>query len=397
MSLISRLRAHSIGVLLDLHALPGGANAEEHSGTNFGATQLWTSQTNRDIGVRCCEFIANEVKKGSLPIVGLQIVNEAASGSERMYEWYDQCIHAVSQIDPSIPIFISDAWNLGQAIDYSLKKNVAFPAQPTPAVIIDTHFYWCFSDDDKRKTPQAIITEVPTKLSELQGKEGSIFDRGAVQAVVGEYSCVMSDESWLRGGVVNHSPMPPRALALGGFQWPTKAPSKADLVKQFGDAQSKRYQSKSGGAFFWTWRMDWAPGGEWGFAAQTQNHSITPTAIQSIPQSLIPSLIEKAQQRREETMYKSVDSHCRYWDHLAPGQSEHWRYENGWKIGYQDALLFFQGRGSEGVLGGNKIGNLEVWVLKRIRESGQRGKFVWEFEQGVRKGVQDFYSLIGVS
>jgi hypothetical protein len=40
---------------------------------------------------------------------------------------------------------------------------------------------------------------------------------------------------------------------------------------------------------------------------------------------------------------------------------------------------------------------MQVWVLKRIRESGFRGKFVWEFEQGLRRGIQDFYGIVGFS
>ena len=75
---------------------------------------------------------------------------------------------------------------------------------------------------------------------------------------------------------------------------------------------------------------------------------------------------------------------------------EHWRYESGWKVGYADALAFFEGRGRQGVVGGNRIGNLEIWVLKRIRESGFRGDFVWEFEQGLRRGIHDFYSVVGL-
>lgn len=96
-------------------------------------------------------------------------------------------------------------------------------------------------------------------------------------------------------------------------------------------------------------------------------------------------------------MWAAVDQHVTYWNNQAPTMGgEHWRFENGWKVGYNDALAFFQGRSTEAVQGGNKIGNVEVWVLKRIRESGFRGKFVWEFEQGLRRGIADFYGTVGV-
>ena len=74
---------------------------------------------------------------------------------------------------------------------------------------------------------------------------------------------------------------------------------------------------------------------------------------------------------------------------------EHWRYGAGWDVGFSDALSFFQARVT-GVLtgiGADKIGMLDIWVKKRITESGQGGQYLWEFEQGLRQGVLDFYRL----
>jgi hypothetical protein len=53
-------------------------------------------------------------------------------------------------------------------------------------------------------------------------------------------------------------------------------------------------------------------------------------------------------------------------------------------------------RSQRGFEGGDKIGMEELWVLKRIRESGQGGPFVWECEQGLRRGIKDFYQLAGI-
>ncbi|KAF2020604.1 glycoside hydrolase family 5 protein [Aaosphaeria arxii CBS 175.79] len=373
-TLISRLRAHSIGTLIDLHALPGGANPNEHSGTNFGTTELWTSHTNRNLGVQCCQFIAQEINKG-LDVAGVQIVNEAEWDSEHMYEWYDDCIDAISIINPNIPVAISDGWNLGRAVEYSLKKNSAYPSKPTCPVVIDTHYYWAFSDEDKQKSPQQIISEVNNKLAELDGREGSVVDRGAVQVIVGEYSCVLTEDSWAKSG---------------------DAP-KSELVKQFGQAQSQRYQARSGGAFFWTWKMDWFPGGEWGFAEQANNGAIVPHHFQSTPPHEISEIVERARRNLNDRMYSAVNQHVSYWQHHAPNMGgEHWRFEAGYKIGYNDALIFFEGRGQQAIAGGNRIGNVELWILKRIRESGFKGNFVWEFEQGMRRGVQDFQGIVGV-
>lgn len=367
-TLISRLRAHSIGVLVDLHALPGGANNQEHSGTNSGRAEFWSSPSNRALGVRCCQWIAEDARTGS-DIAGIQLANEAEWEAERMYEWYDECIATISSVDPSIPVIISDAWNLNKAIEYSLRKN-SIHASTSP-VIIDTHYYWAFTQDDKNKSPQQIIREVDTKLAELDGKEGSVVDRGAAQAIVGEYSCVLTEDSWAKSG----------------------GTPKSELVQQFGGAQSRRYQKRAGGSFFWTYKMDWMPGGEWGFKAQSDLRSIVPQSHATINTEERNRLVEKAKQERDGRMHEAIKQHVDYWNGVDPnGHYEHEKYEHGWKVGFQDALAFFEGRATQG----DKIGMLEVWMLRRVRESGYRGGFTWMFEQGLRKGIQDLYASTGI-
>lgn len=47
--------------------------------------------------------------------------------------------------------------------------------------------------------------------------------------------------------------------------------------------------------------------------------------------------------------------------------------------------------------GGDKIGMLDLWIRKRLVDSGLCvGKFTWEWEQGFRQGVRDFYESAGV-
>lgn len=367
-TLISRFRASSIGVLLDLHALPGGANAQEHSGTNSGRADLWTDPKNRALGVRCCEFLAQYARTSS-GIAGIQLVNEAEWNALGMYEWYDECIAAISRYDSSVPVMISDGWNLNQAVDWSLRKNsVSTSSNP---VVISAHYYWAFTDEDKRKSPQQIIGEVWTKLDVLNDREGSVADHGSVQVIVGEYSCVLTEDSWANSGGV----------------------PKEELVKQFGQTQSQRWQQRAGGSFFWTWKMDWMPGGEWGFKAQTDIGNIVPPSFTKILREDKRRLVEKARNEREQRKQVSVHQHIEYWKCADPKRyHEHEKYIHGWEVGYQDALTFFEGRGTPG----DKIGMLEIWVLKRVRESGYHGGSTWLFEHGLRKGIKDFYVVVGI-
>lgn len=366
--LIARLREHSIGVLIDLHALPGGANNQEHSGTNSGRAELWNSTSNRALGVSCCEFLARDVQTGS-DLVGIQLANEAEWDAPGMYEWYDQCISAISAVDSSIPVIISDGWNLNKSIKYSLSKNSVYAKQPTAPVVIDTHYYWAFTDEDKKKSPQEVTSEVYSKLKELDGKEGSVVDRGASQVIVGEYSCVLADESWSR----------------------CNETSKEECVTDFGRAQSKQWQDRAGGSFFWTWKMDWMPGGEWGFGAQTDAGNIVPSKHATLSQQNKITRLQKAIRERDARLHGAREAHITYWRRADPnGKYEHEKYEHGWRVGYQDAFTFLEGRATQG----DRIGMLEMWILKRLRDSGYRGGLTWQFEHGLRKGIQDFYSAV---
>lgn len=179
--LIQRLRKHSIGVLIDFHAVPGGANGNDHSGTNSGKAELWNSTFYRALGVECARFVAEDAQSGS-DIVGIQIVNEADWEAPGMYEWYDDCVAAVSAVDPSIPVIISDGWNLEKAVNYTLSRNVLSVDKPRAPVVIDTHYYWAFTDADKKKTPQQITAEASTRLKELDGREGSVSGYVAAQS-----------------------------------------------------------------------------------------------------------------------------------------------------------------------------------------------------------------------
>jgi hypothetical protein len=87
---------------------------------------------------------------------------------------------------------------------------------------------------------------------------------------------------------------------------------------------------------------------------------------------------------------------------MSPGKKfEHALYSEGWDLGFTDAQNFFIMR-ADGALGqrvanygGDKIGCLEIWVKKRLLESGQNGQFVWEWEQGFRAGVGAFTHCVG--
>jgi aryl-phospho-beta-D-glucosidase BglC (GH1 family) len=371
---VRRARAWGVGVLLDFHALPWGANRDAHSGSSSGRAEFWGNKKAMDLATRCILFVVREIRQGLDGVVGLQLVNEALRDAEGMYAWYEDVLAQVCAVDATLPVYVSDGWDLERALKWANGRRKGNP------VVVDTHMYYTFSDADRSQSPQQIISKIPRALAELDGKEGSVSDRGAGQIVVGEYSCVLDGKTWAK----------------------VRPEEKDYFVKEFGQAQTRRWRQRAGGSYFWTLKMDWMDGGEWGFVEQTKKGNITPPLWLTIPKEEVRRRVSEAQTRRGELHEAALRSHIDYWNRTTQGKKfEHERYGQGWDIGFSDAECFFEMRtngylGTEARGGGDRIGCLDIWVQKRLRESGQRGEFAWEWEHGFRAGIAAFYGVVEI-
>lgn len=382
-NVVTRCYAHGIGVLLDMHALPGGANDQIHSGTSRGVAGLWNNTPNLNLATQCLVFLAKQIHAGIPGVIGIQFCNEVETNAPGMYAWYDSVINAISGIDNTIPLYVSDAWDLPTCIKYALSKNRLMSSGPTSTnpIVIDTHKYYCFAASDKAQSPSQIIARIPNELNELNGNDGSVFgDNGAVVTFVGEYSDVLDTQTWSQVSISD----------------------RPGLTNQFGQVQSTRWQARSSGCTYWTLKMDWMDGGDWGFKQQVNTGAITAPAAFLISTTNVRSKISIAETQRGHLKDAAVAQHQAYWDKTTPGATfEHWRYGDGYDIGFNDARAFFGARASGvlpgGVIGGDKIGAMDLWVKKRMVDGGQVGaKFGWEWEQGFRQGISDYYSAVGV-
>ena len=381
-NLVGRARAAGLGVLLDLHGLPGGANKDAHSGTEGGQAGLWGSRENLARATEACVFVAAEAR-GMDGVVGVQVVNEACwgAGGRGMYEWYEEVIGKIAEVDGDMPVYVSDAWDLEGCLKWASGRTViggkkTYPRNP---VVVDAHRYYTFTEKDHRQSPQEIIARVPGELGELKGKEGSLVTRGEAQVIIGEWSCVMSEETWAK----------------------VKPEEKQGLTRQFGQAQSKQWQEKAGGSYFWTMKMGWMDGGGWGFVEQTKKGHVSPPPWLLLSFDDVRNRSQAAQGKKPQLAEAARHSHDAFWTKKSPGKKfEHHLYGEGWDVGFSDALKFFTLR-ADGLLegaaeGGDKIGCLEIWVKKRLIESGERGGFAWEWEQGIRAGAAAFYKEVGI-
>ncbi|KUJ09149.1 glycoside hydrolase [Mollisia scopiformis] len=384
-TLVQRCHDVGIGVLIDLHALPGGANPDIHSGTSSGVAGLWENAANLNLASSCLVFIANEIN--TMPgVVGLQFCNEAVTGAAAlgMFDWYGSTTWQVNQVNKTVPVYISDAWALGAAIPFMKNMNPTTAGALNP-MIIDTHRYYCFSDADKALSPQQILATIPTELNEMDGMDGNVFNGGAACVLVGEYSCVLDPSTWAK----------------------TTTDQVTPLKQQFGTVQCQRWQSRAGGCSFWTYKMDWMDGGDWGFKQQTESGDIAAPPMMSLAVTDINARVSSADAQAQGLHDTALSGHTSYWNSTAPGQTfEFFRYDQGWWNGWSDARTFFLARttglvpgGGGGSGGVDKIGFLDLWVRKRMFETGNtqsQAGFGWEWEQGCRKGVGDFEGVVGV-
>ena len=113
-----------------------------------------------------------------------------------MYEWYNDVIHRLSAVDASLPIYLSDGWDLGRALRFTRAYNN--PSTFNAPVVVDVHKYWTFDEKDTSRLPYEIIDQAKTELAELDGSlVGNIFHhQAAVAAYVEEYSLALAPQTW---------------------------------------------------------------------------------------------------------------------------------------------------------------------------------------------------------
>lgn len=375
---VHRAQNYGIGVLLDLHALRGGANKGEHSGTNFGKADLWASEGNLEFGRRCNEFIIQQFKDYK-NIFALGIANEVDRGP-KVYPWYDSVQQRISKIDSNIPIVISDGWDFDPAVKYASEKNRAINAEQNP-IIVDTHQFWAFSDKDRASTPQDLIKRVSEKFRSRVDPTR----RPAFPALVGEYSNVMNGNS----------------LAQSGEN------SKDSLLARIGKVQASTYEASTGGSFYWAYKrvcidhgemmmcrqdygyshlyQNWTDGRDWDFATQVMAGHCPP------PQHFLVSFDDVGAKLDAFNSARKANS---------SNQSQDSVQGRARQLGIADALAFYRMRSTGQLgrvkMGADRIGFLDFWMRKRILQTKVIASDIPAWQNSFREGVRYFEQNVGL-
>jgi glucan 1,3-beta-glucosidase len=359
---------HEIGVLVDLHGLPGGANGADHSGTTVGEPKLWGSSRCQVQSYHVLHFLATELAQFD-NVVALQILNEAPYESHNedvQKTFYLKAINQIRSVNTEIPLVISDGWDLNRWVDIvkELEHHLSTERGENASlgIIIDTHIYRCFSDDDKNKAPIDIIKNIEEALPNTES---------TVDIMVGEFSCVLDGQSWNKHNEGAHG-------------------SREELVKQYGQRECAHFAQRACGFYFWTYKFKWGGGGEWGFREMLEKGALS--SVYGPSQQRFPQAREPTDNYYDEALayrcQQAIDNHANYWQAQDPNRDwEHWRFEAGFRQAWADARAFDKWNHSE-------LGRRAAWKrareLEHIRERGAGHDIIWVWRQGFDQGLQAF-------
>jgi glucan 1,3-beta-glucosidase len=222
--------ANGIAVLLDLHGVPGSQNGFDHSGRQ-GQLGWHTSKENIEHSLRILADLAARVKVYD-NLIGIELVNEPRWDVplDILKRFYIDAYHRVrEQIGKEkAAVVMHDGFRQLEWADFMRESDYA-------NVILDTHPYQCFTDEDrKRDLHQQIEFALLERKKQLDAMQRQF------PCIVGEWSCAL----------------PPESLA-GRTGFALDAAMRAYASAQLINFDATR------GWFFWTYKTQ--EGGAWSF------------------------------------------------------------------------------------------------------------------------------------
>lgn len=227
----AQAKANGLGVLLDLHGVPGSQNGMDHSGKS-GKMEWHTSKANIAQSVRIIEGLAAHCKQFD-NLIGLELLNEPRWDVpiDIIKGYYVEAYRAARKHLPKekVAVVIHDAFRAMEWQNYMTEPDYS-------NVMLDTHLYQCYTDGDRKNDIHAHVEiaglEWKRQLDKMQQQE--------LRTIVGEWSCSLDPQS-LRG--------------LTGF-------AHDAATRAYADAQLISFET-SHGWFYWTYKI--SSGGTWSF------------------------------------------------------------------------------------------------------------------------------------
>ncbi|UZJ52342.1 hypothetical protein CBS101457_001662 [Exobasidium rhododendri] len=351
---IEKAKEHRIGVLIDLHAAPGGQNGDGHSGLSNGKADFYHRSNMKNTSSILCAIVN---MFGSMEnVTGVELINEPQDNGKLM-DWYKDVIGQLRSDckDINIPLYFGDCWNpqkYGQVIESH--KGGAGP------LILDHHFYRCFTPQDCHKSAAQHTDEIrPDQNGSAYQQLSSMSSQVQKSIIIGEWSAALNPGSLQNCGNDQK-----------GHQ------------RSWARAQLSAFNEQCGGYFYWTLKKEGATDVGWCFYSAIEN-DILPSGL-GRPRSNIN--LDQLQQHMQQEGENNYNGHVDYWSKNSKGKTmHHEKYRDGFTQLTKDCVDFYRTSGEE-------IGFVGLWVAQRAsahsQEHGQDGE--WEFIHAGTKAVECF-------
>lgn len=217
----AQAQQNGLKVLLDLHGAPGSQNGWDHSG-HSGTFGWHTSPENVKQTVNVLEALAK--RYGKHPALwGLELLNEPRWDvpMETLKTFYQDAYKRIRpHLKPDTVVVIHDGFR-----PFEWKNFMTGPDYSN--VVLDTHLYQAYTDDDRKRTAQEHVTFALNRTKHLEEMSKQL------PCLVGEWSLGTPPEVW-RG----------------------QSPFQIEVGKRgYGDAQLLSYENTRGW-FYWSYKLE---------------------------------------------------------------------------------------------------------------------------------------------
>lgn len=240
---IDMAEKYGLKVLLDLHGAPGAQNEADHSGSGRPKTEKWLHQSGyQERTIEILEKIA-ERYYDKTSIWGIELLNEPTLdwSTLRLVYFYRKAYRRLTRVArPGTAIVFGDGFR-------PLLLTGALHAHKNFPVIMDSHFYQCFSARDKQRGPSSHLKKIRVKrhrqLRCLRQQQ---------PVVVGEWSGVLPQEVYVQ---MDHQ-------------------QRIELRNQYIEAQLSAYEAAAGW-FYWSYKTEQDDDWNFRFLVDSGNLSLT--------------------------------------------------------------------------------------------------------------------------
>jgi len=166
-----------LGVLIDLHTAPGCQNGFDNGGI-LGVCEWHTKSYYVDRTVEVIERLAKRYKEHDA-LWGIQLLNEPRWDvpMEILRDYYTRGYEACRRyLDDNVAVVFHDGFRLREWNDYMRGPEYV-------NVLLDTHFYQCFTDEDRRMDAQQHLAKTLNQRTEEIEEMSQFFP-----IIIGEWS-----------------------------------------------------------------------------------------------------------------------------------------------------------------------------------------------------------------